>query len=84
LKEEEWDYFGEEVVEINDEDLSYLNLWSGIKKLRFLNKNITELPEFPNGLEYLYCWNTNITEIPKKFYNMQNKDWLRKNNVKMI
>ena len=123
-EEEEWDYFGEEVVRIYDEDLSYLNLWSGIKKLHFLNNKIkelpelpegleklycsntkitklpelpeglkelscwntkiTELPELPEGLEKLYCFNTNIKEIPKKFYNKQDANWLRKNNVKMI
>ena len=45
---------------------------------------ISFLSELPKSLEYLFCSFTNIKEIPKKFYDKQDRYWLRINKVKKI
>ena len=64
-EDEEMEYFGQEIVEINQPgDLSDMILWDGIKKIFFRNRDITKLPDLPDSIQLLYCAYSKISELP--------------------
>ena len=62
---------------------SNTNIFDGVTVIDRINSDLTELPELPNTLKTLYCFNNNLTELPELPDTLEELDCSNNNLIKL-